>query len=390
MSVLSRPLCNHLAADLDASTIRGMWQGTTRRRRQRLQARHLRALAGLLRDGDRGCAVRRGTCRARDPRRRARSGRHGRHRVEACQRRQLGHPRGARRARAIAFDDGSRVELEHSGNLRALENTDRALSLLLGEGRARFDVHPGGPRRWSIEAGLATVEVVGTRFTVTRTPGEVVIEVEHGIVLVRGERVPDRVQRLTGGQRLVSRTGTRYRPPRRRRPLFPTPSRPDDRTREAPAEPTWHALADKGSYAEAYDTLGAKGIEAQVSRANLEQLLALADVARLSGHPGDAVQPLRRIVAEYASDPRAALAAFTLGRLHLDELGSPATAVRDFREAIGLKLANALLEDAYLRWIEAAAKAGDSAEVRNAYDRYRARFPNSTRQGTAERWAGKR
>ena len=59
-------------------------------------------------------------------------------------------------------------------------------------------------------------------------------------------------------------------------------------------------------------------------------------------------------------------------------MGSPATAVRDFREAIGLKLSNALLEDAYLRSIEAAAKAGDSAEVRNAYDRYRARFPLDT------------
>ena len=130
-------------------------------------------------------------------------------------------------------------------------------------------------------------------------------------MLVRGERVPDRVQRLTGGQHLVIEQ-ERAAPTASASAAVPNPVAQEDRTREAPAEPTWHALADKGSYAEAYDTLGSMGIKAQVSRANLEQLLALADVARLSGHPGDAVQPLRRIVAEYASDPRAALAASPL------------------------------------------------------------------------------
>ena len=57
-------------------------------------------------------------------------------------------------------------------------------------GGVRFEVEPDGPRRWTIETGLATVEVVGTVFEVERAPGAVDVRVERGVVVVRGERVP--------------------------------------------------------------------------------------------------------------------------------------------------------------------------------------------------------
>ena len=69
-------------------------------------------------------------------------------------------------------------------------------------GAASFEVRPGGPRRWQIECGLATVEVVGTRFTCARGADRLHIGVEHGVVLVRGERVPNRVRRLAAGESL--------------------------------------------------------------------------------------------------------------------------------------------------------------------------------------------
>jgi transmembrane sensor len=285
--------------------------------------------------------------------------------------------------RSLEFVDGSRIVLDPGASIEPLENTDRSAVLLLGHGRARFEVEPGGPRRWSIETGLATIEVVGTRFTVTRTLSGVTVEVEHGVVLVRGERLPSRVRRLTAGESLH---------------IEPDPMRPD-----APASPPasasaaastkvegptlpWHSLAEQGDFAGAYNRLGTDGIAERAKTADVEQLLALADVARFSGHPADAIAPLRRVMSEHADDARGALAAFTLGRLELDQLQNPAAAAKAFEAAIALRLPEALLEDAYLRLIDAKARAGDRHGAHDAWVTYHERFPNSTRRIDADQW----
>ena len=302
------------------------------------------------------------------------------------------------RTRPLEFADGSRLMLEPGGRISPLENTGRSVAFLLKAGRATFDVKPGGPRRWSIEAGLATVEVIGTRFSVTRSDEQVVVEVERGSVLVRGERVTDRVQRLGAGDRLtidrespLAPLATALSAPPTRAVAVLAPAPRDLSQVSAPASvpsvaASWRELAEEGAYAEAYQNLGAVGVASRAKTANLEQLLALADVARLSGHPREAVEPLRRAVAEYAEDPRAAMAAFMLGRLHLDSLQDAASAVSDFRTAIALRLPQALLEDAHLRLIEAAAKTGDRRAAHEAWLAHRQQFPSSLRRSTADRW----
>jgi transmembrane sensor len=299
-------------------------------------------------------------------------------------------------ARKLEFTDGSRIDLAAGGRLAQLENTGRSVVFLLKGGHADFDVRPGGPRRWSIEAGIATVEVVGTRFAVTRTRDRVVVEVEHGTVLVRGERVTDRVQRLVAGDRLVveseelAAAAPASATSGGARQASSAPAPVNEPLRAAVAAPppanAWRELAQEGAYAEAYRNLGAEGIAGSSKTADLEQLLALADVARLSGHPRDAVAPLERASREHADDPRAAMAAFMLGRVHLDSLQDPAAAVRAFQAALAQKLPQALREDAYLRLIEAAAKAGDRAVARAAWNAHRAEFPNSTRKPGEGPW----
>jgi transmembrane sensor len=306
--------------------------------------------------------------------------------------------------RSVELTDGSRIVLDPGARVQPLENTGRSVVVLLRHGRAVFDVKPGGPRKWSIEAGLATVEVVGTRFAVTRAPDRVTVEVEHGVVLVRGDRVANRVQRLVAGERLeIPAQEVRALPSAApaevvERPAAPsappsaspsaTPSKPlhaDDSDHRADAV-DWHDLAHRGDYAGAYAQLGAKGLADRARTADVEQVLALADVARFSGHPADAVAPLRRVMSEYAHDPRAALAAFTLGRLELHQLGDPAAAAQAFERSIALHLSDALLEDAYIRLIEARAKSGDRHAAHEAWAAYHERFPNSTRRLDADQW----
>jgi transmembrane sensor len=388
MTPLRTPIANVLRDDFDRASAHHVWQGVAVRRIQRRQARERRNLAlafgaGLcaavvllfasgLTTVTRPATVLETPTAALAPR-------------APIDWQEVAEP--ASRERALEFTDGSRIVLSPSGRLAPLENTGRSVVFLLKDGRAEFDVHPGGPRRWSIEAGFATVEVVGTHFVVTRTRDQVTVEVERGSVLVRGERVTDRAQRLGAGDRLVIHRETPVTaapvPPSIEPPSaalrVPVSSGPP-RALPPAASPVWRELVQQGDYAEAYQNLGADGIAGRAKTADVEQLLALADVARLSGHPRDAVEPLRRAVAEHRSDPRAAMAAFMLGRLHLDSLQDAAAAVEDFRAAIALHLPRALLEDAYLRLIEAATKAGDRQAAREAGQAHRQQFPGSTRR----------
>jgi transmembrane sensor len=150
----------------------------------------------------------------------------------------------------------------------------------------------------------------------------------------------------------------------------------------------WKDLARRGDYAQAYDAIGAPGIASATPRASVDELLALADVARLSGHPADAVGPLGRVISENPGDTRAPLAAFTLGRLELDTLGHPARAADAFARAIAIGLPAGLVEDAYARLVEARAKAGDHAGAEAAAQAYARAFPRGTRSTTMRRWLG--
>jgi len=292
------------------------------------------------------------------------------------------------------FEDGSRIALAPHASVEALVNDPTELVLLL-RGTATFDVTPGGPRRWTVECALASVSVVGTRFTIEQTPGEravgrMRVSVEHGAVLVRGERVPERARRLAAGEELVivaesaasqpsaamdlpSASRAVQRPPIE---VGAAPLRAEEsevaalQPRRPPSSTAWRTLAESGAWDRAYAELGAQGIVREAPRADVAALLALADVARLSGHPSEAVAPLERLIAEHPSDPNAALAAFTLGRVEADQLGRPERAARAFDRALTLGLPAALRAGALARLAsahQAAAHAEDAARIAARY-----------------------
>ena len=256
-------------------------------------------------------------------------------------------------AQALRFADGSTaVALHPETRLVALVDTAAAVTIALERGAARFDVVPDPHRRFRVEAAGITVEVIGTVFEVERLDAHVRVAVERGTV-----RVGDRL--LTVGQ-----SG-----------LFPL---------AAAIDSDWRALARGGAFERAWARLDAG---APVGDEPNELLLA-SDAARLSGHPADAATYLRRLLAAYPGDPRAPLAAFTLGRVLLDELGRPRDAALAFVRARELDEGGPLAEDALGREVEAWARAGDAGLARAAAERYLARYPDGARAAFVRRHGG--
>lgn len=107
-----------------------------------------------------------------------------------------------------------------------------------------------------------------------------------------------------------------------------------------------------------------------------EDLMMAADAARLSNHPAQAVPYLQRLTREHARDSRAPLAAFTLGRIYMSQLGQPAAAARAFALVRQLAPAGALVEDSLAREAEALERAGQHAAAQRMAEEYLRQYPN--------------
>jgi transmembrane sensor len=314
-------------------------------------------------------------------------------------------------AREIALSDGSSIRLSPGAHIEPLESSGTTFSAIVTQGRADFEVRPGGPRHWVIECGLATVEVIGTSFSCDRELGRLRLAVHHGAVLVRGERVPDRARRLLAGESLELAEDAR-RPTPAFDDTFALPALPETPSGSAAlaAEPladvakseekseevrargrvstarSWRDLAQRGRHGEAFSALGTEGLRRESKHLGVNDLFALADVARLSGHPADAVVPLERILTDFANDARAPLAAFALGRLELDSLGQAQAAASAFRKAMALGIPSGLREDVRARLVEAYARSGDADAARRAADAYLAEFPRGRHVQSIQGW----
>ena len=195
------------------------------------------------------------------------------------------------RARALRFEDGSVVELKAGSKLVPLRNDRRDFEMELERGLARFVVRPGA-RRWQVQLGVARVEVIGTIFSVERTPQKVVVAVERGSVRVLSSRFEHGQRALAAGEQLTL----------------------------------------------------------QLSNApTVSQLMQRADQARASGRPERAARALQRLLDLHPDDPQAPLAALLLGRIEMDQLHRPARAQEALRRALQLGLPQALRADVHQR-----------------------------------------
>ncbi len=310
----------------------------------------------------------------------------------------------ADQGREVTLTDGSRLSLEPGAQVTFERNTGQDVELVLNAGAVTISVRPDGPRRWTVDTELIQVEVVGTRFRLDRSVDTVELEVEEGRVRISGPAAPSAgpVVFGPGGAHVFRRsrssemtaetdaTQNREEPPAKA--TIPVPPQESARRATRPAAPhreAWRVLVSERRHAEAFESLGAREHARRTASATtVDELLALADVARLGGHSAQAVAPLDRIVSEHPRDRRAVLAAFTLGRLHTDRLGSPARGAESFRRVLALGAPAALRESAHARIVEASARAGDQAGARRAARDYLERYPDGRWADDVRTWSG--
>lgn len=279
----------------------------------------------------------------------------------------------------MRFADGSTAVPwgGREASLTVVEDTPARVVVALANGGARFEVIPRPERVFSVRAGDVTVNVLGTSFSVERVADRVGVVVTRGAVQVdwgvgtrrmvagddawfppllvspssAGEESADAAASATNEERPVRA------PKRAPRGVSTNPPAPGTAT---PAVPPENGQRDAAA---------APGHEAN----DPATLMADADRARLAGRFEEGAALLERLVREYPRDPRAPLAAFSLGRLLLGELHRPAEAARAFARARALAPEGPLADDALAREAEAWTRAGDPDRARAREAEYRAR-----------------
>ena len=275
-------------------------------------------------------------------------------------------------ASLVELPDGSSVSAEsRDARVETVAVGPENVTLRLDAGTARFSVTPNPKRPFQVIARDVTVTVLGTIFSVSLEAHGVRVAVERGRVRVDAPHVS---RELT-----VDANRTGYR-------VDAAEARAEQPTARPAAAPSWRALAKEQSYSAALARLTAEGPNAV--RDTPDDLLLAADVARLGGRPDRAVAPLQRVIADHAFDPRAPLAAFTLGRTLLEQLGRPREAAQAFATARRLDRGGALTQDALAREVESWAGAGEAAQAHSRALEYVKLYPHGRRASAVRRLGG--
>jgi outer membrane protein assembly factor BamD (BamD/ComL family) len=149
----------------------------------------------------------------------------------------------------------------------------------------------------------------------------------------------------------------------------------------------WQRLANGGEYdAALFELAQTGGFEQTIGHASAEQLMLLFDISRATAQHQRALAALRRIVAEYPSDPVAPLAAWSLANL-LEKLGDAEGARQAFSTYRSLSPTGEFAEDALVRQLKNAISAGDRVAAKRLVTQYQADFPEGRRRAEVARWA---
>jgi transmembrane sensor len=301
----------------------------------------------------------------------------------------------------LTFSEGTQLVMAPGSRGRVEELRRAGASFLLERGEVRARVVHRSNASWRFLAGPFEVHVTGTALGVDWDPARerFAVRVDEGSVVVRGPNV-GAPQVVRAGEQCVvdlpSRT-TRISPSDQGAAAdpdvavdassnvfagVPTPVLPSATQRPVPpgAALSWIKLEEKGDYDAAYAAALSAGLASVLRASSADELLRLAQVARLSGHRDTEREALVTCRRRFAGSERAAVAAYELGRS-----SSPSEASSWFDTYLGEQPSGALAREASGRLVEARASAGDDRGARDAAARYLARYPEGPHAPLARR-----
>ncbi len=318
----------------------------------------------------------------------------------------------------VRLGDGSVASVLDPQSRLELLSTQPDKVVIRLRGAASFQVAKNPGRLYRVETERVAVEVLGTRFIVKEQPDHRVhVAVSEGRVRVLWGR--DQAELAAGSSGDFPRASTmpavaslpgrpessQESPPIATEEVAPPSPRPAPllplRTGRSPSAAkavppqtgstveTWQSMAEQGKFELAYQQIlstGAMGDFLRRGALEPSELLLVADVARFSGHPQDAVPPLRQLLHDSPTDPRTPLASFTLGRILLDDLGQPREAAQSFRQVAELEPEGPLSQDALAREVEAWSRAGEQSTAHSRAEEYVRRYPTGRRLRSVRRY----
>jgi transmembrane sensor len=326
------------------------------------------------------------------------------------------------RSTFLELSDGTKVSwTDPTTEVVPVEQGPDRVIVRLQHGTARFDVSHHPERVFRVVARSADISVLGTSFTVSLQSKQTHVVVHEGSVrvvwpgssnvLIANQHIdcPVGISNNPGQGNLLRVVPSKGVPSAivpgkshpnlgipNRSPTLPVPPATVGGQRKVPAPPSveavstpeqpvassWQELGRKRKFASAYQQWKVHGFA--IADLGPAELLLAADVARMSRHPSRAIAPLQQIVSRFPSDSRAPLAAFTLGRMWIDELGNPGKAAQAFAQAHRLSPSGPLAQDSLAREIEALFASGAKAAARTKAKQYLVSYPKGSRRARVE------
>lgn len=320
------------------------------------------------------------------------------------------------RALPLRFSDGTMVSLGQSARVRVADLDRRGARVILERGQLTASVVHRSETRWRVDVGPFEVRVTGTRFDVAWSPEDETFKLalHEGSVEVTGPVLGERRTVRAGetvvvscvDRKLTIRAGDKPEEarsaaappasvaapiasaPAREAPPPPLPPQASASTiasASSPPRPSYRDLAKTGRYADAVRAAEEEGFGDVCNRAGADDLMALADAARLAGSGARAIEALTAIRRRFPGHPHAATAAFVLGRAAFDQRGAYGEAARWFSLYLQEQPGGSLAREALGRLMECRERSGDRAGAREVAERYLAAYPSGAHADKAKR-----
>lgn len=145
---------------------------------------------------------------------------------------------------------------------------------------------------------------------------------------------------------------------------------------EAPPPP-WKSHLQREEYAQAVVWIEKQGISGFADQASLADLQAMANAARYAGRGQSAVVLLVSLRTRFPGTAQASTAAFLMGRVYSEQLKDQRAAVAWFSTYLAEVPSGSLVEEALGRRMDAAQRAGMTAEAKKSAATLVERYPTS-------------